>query len=209
MMGAPAKRVVVLISGNGSNLQAILDACRDGTLQDTRVVSVVSNRKKAFGRVRADRAGVDNIYYPLRPFLRDHPDADRTTYDRVLASRIAVLSPDLIVLAGWMHILSAAFLDAVPCPVLNLHPALPGAFPGTNAIGRALEAAQAGTLDHTGVMVHHVIPEIDAGPVVATATVPIHADDDLATLTTRVHAVEHSLLVHAVSKVLRPPEESP
>ena len=200
-----ASRIIVLISGNGSNLQAILDACADGTIENSRVVAVVSNRRKAYGLVRAEQAGVDTVYFPLGPFKKANPTASRSAYDSALAGQVAALSPDIIVLAGWMHILSADFLDAVPCPVLNLHPALPGAFPGTQAIRRALSAAQAGQLNHTGVMVHHVIPEIDAGPVVATATVPIHADDDLASLSERMHRTEHSLLVHAVHTVLNPP----
>jgi len=206
MTDRTGSRVAVLISGNGSNLQAILDACADGTIANARVVGVVSNRRKAYGLVRAEKAGVEQVYFPLGPFRKAHPGTDRAAYDVALAERVAALSPDLIVLAGWMHILSADFLDAVPCPVLNLHPALPGAFPGTGAIARAFEAARAGKLTHTGVMVHHVIPEIDAGPVVATAEVPIHADDDLEALTARMHAVEHTLLVQAVDLVLNPPQ---
>ena len=198
-------RILVLISGNGSNLQAILDACAAGRIPSSRVVGVVSNRRKAYGLVRAEQAGVDTLYFPLGPFKKANPTASRSDYDAELARRVAALSPDIIVLAGWMHILSASFLDAVPCPVLNLHPALPGAFPGTDAIQRALNAAQAGLVDHTGVMVHHVIPEIDAGPVVATATVPIQADDDLASLSERMHGVEHGLLVQAIQILLRPP----
>ena len=103
-----------------------------------------------------------------------------------------LLQAQTIVLAGWMHILSPAFLEAVACPVLNLHPAHSGAFPGTHAIERALAAAQAGEIDHTGVMVHHVVPEVDAGPVVATEVVPIAPDDTLDTLAARMHATEHT-----------------
>jgi phosphoribosylaminoimidazolecarboxamide formyltransferase/IMP cyclohydrolase len=202
-------RVVVFVSGSGSNLQAILDACASGAL-DAEVVAVVSNRKSAYGLVRAAEAGVPTLYFPLAPYKK--AGRSRDAYDTDLAVAAARFTPDLIVLAGWMHILSPAFLQAVSCPVLNLHPALPGAFPGTHAIERALDAARAGTIDHTGVMVHHVVPEIDAGPVVATARVPIHADDTLATLSTRMHAAEHILLVQAVattlSKLTPPPEET-
>ena len=199
-------RIVVFVSGNGSNLQAILDACADDRLA-ADVVGVVSNRRKAYGLVRADKAGVEQLYFPLAPFKKR--GESRAAYDAALAAAVVPFQPDLIVLAGWMHILSPAFLEAVACPVLNLHPALPGAFPGTDAIGRALAAAQAGELDHTGVMVHHVVPEVDAGPVVATATVPIAADDTLDSLSTRIHATEHTLLVDAIALTLLPPEEPP
>ncbi|MBO85572.1 MAG: phosphoribosylglycinamide formyltransferase [Deltaproteobacteria bacterium] len=206
------RRVVVFISGNGSNLQAILDACANGTL-DANVVGVVSNRRKAFGLVRAERAGVETLYFPLGPFKKR--GASRAEYDAALAEAIARFQADAVVLAGWMHILSPTFLEAVPCPVLNLHPALPGAFPGTHAIERALAAAQAGEIDHTGVMVHHVVPEVDAGPVVATQVVPIQPNDTLEALAARMHATEHNLLVHAVGKTLStlasppPPSETP
>jgi len=199
-------RIVVFVSGNGSNLQAILDACESGQL-DAQVTGVVSNRRKAFGLVRAERAGVDRLYFPLAPFKKR--GASRADYDAALARAVADFQPDLIVLAGWMHILSPAFLAGVSCPVLNLHPALPGAFPGTRAIERALDAAREGDLDHTGVMVHHVVPEVDAGPVVATRVVPIAPDDTLEALSTRMHAAEHTLLVDAISKTLHPPRSTP
>jgi len=198
-------RIVVFVSGNGSNLQAILDAAGTDRLPG-EVVGVVGNRRKAFGLVRAERAGVDTLYFPLAPYKKR--GETRAAYDTALAAAVARFRPDLIVLAGWMHILSPAFLEGIDCPVLNLHPALPGAFPGTRAIERALQAAQAGTIDHTGVMVHHVVPEVDAGPVVATRVVPIQPDDTLDSLTERVHATEHSLLVDAIAKTLRPPVET-
>ena len=101
-----------------------------------------------------------------------------------------------------MHILSPAFLDRFPGQVLNLHPALPGQFAGTDAIGRAYEAFRRGEIDHTGVMVHWVAPEVDAGPVIAAAKVPIYAADTLADLEARVHETEHRLLVEAVGQVV-------
>jgi formyltetrahydrofolate-dependent phosphoribosylglycinamide formyltransferase len=205
-------RIVVFISGNGSNLQAILDACASGRIA-AAVVGVVSNRRKAFGLVRAERAEIETLYFPLAPFKKR--GATRAAYDTALAEAIAPFKADLIVLAGWMHILSPAFLEKVPCPVLNLHPALPGAFPGTRAIERALDAARTGEIEHTGVMVHHVVPEIDAGPVVATQIVPILPTDSLEDLSHRIHATEHELLVRAVAQTIAntpsptPPEESP
>jgi formyltetrahydrofolate-dependent phosphoribosylglycinamide formyltransferase len=189
------KRLVVLISGSGTNLQAILDAVESGTL-DAQVMAVISNRKEAFGLVRAARAGVPTVYFPLKPYTET--GQPRAEYDADLAGVVAGYQPDLIVLAGWMHVLSPAFLDHVPLRVLNLHPALPGQFAGTHAIQRAYEAFQRGEIDHTGVMVHWVVPEVDAGPVVASAEVPIYPTDSLDDLEARTHATEHRLLVEAI-----------
>ncbi len=105
-------------------------------------------------------------------------------------------------LAGWLHILSPAFLEAVTARVLNLHPALPGTYPGMNVIRHAYEAAQRGEIDRTGVMVHEAVPEVDAGPVIAQAEVPIHPGDTLEDLEARVHETEHRLLVEAIRAVL-------
>ncbi|MCB9007885.1 MAG: phosphoribosylglycinamide formyltransferase [Ardenticatenaceae bacterium] len=192
-------RLVILISGSGSNLQAILDAVAAGRI--TAVPSlVVSNRKNAYGLVRAENAGVPTAYFPFKPY-RDAGKL-REEYDADLAGLIRPYQPDLIILAGWMHILSAAFLNHFPNKVINLHPALPGQFAGTHAIQRAYEAYQRGEIAHTGCMVHVTIPEVDAGPVIAQAEVPILPSDSLADLETRMHQAEHTLLVTAVQSVL-------
>ena len=192
-------RLVILISGSGSNLQAILDAVAAGRI--TAVPSlVVSNRKNAYGLVRAENAGVPTAYFPFKPY-RDAGKL-REEYDADLAGLIRQYHPDLIILAGWMHILSAAFLNHFPNKVINLHPALPGQFAGTHAIQRAYEAYQRGEIAHTGCMVHVTIPEVDAGPVIAQAEVPILPSDSLADLETRMHQAEHTLLVTAVQSVL-------
>lgn len=197
-MSEPA-RLVVLISGNGSNLQAIIDAVSAGQLP-AQVTLVISNRREAYGLQRAARAGIPTLYFPFRPYR----DAGRTReeYDADLASRVAACQPALVVLAGWMHVLSPAFLDRFDGQVLNLHPALPGRFTGTHAIERALAAYRQGDITHTGIMVHRVVPAVDAGPVVATADVPIEPSDTLADLEARVHAAEHALLVAAIRQVL-------
>ncbi len=192
------KRLVVLISGNGSNLQALIEAIQTGELE-AQLEVVVSNRREAYGLVRAEKANVPTLYFPLKPYLEG--GQSREAYDADLAERVAGYAPDLIVLAGWMHVLSPAFLDRFPQRVLNLHPALPGQFPGTHAIERAYAAFQKGEIEHTGIMVHWVVPEIDAGPVIATANVSIYPTDSLADLEGRIHASEHRLLVEAVRKV--------
>lgn len=193
------KRLVVLISGSGTNLQAILDAARDGRLP-AEVVLVVSNRKEAYGLTRAERAGAATLYFPLRPYRER--GRSREEYDADLAERIAVYEPDLIVLAGWMLLLSPAFLDRFPDKVINLHPALPGAFPGVNAIERAYDAYQRGEITRSGCMVHLAIPEVDAGPVIAQREVAIYPEDSLEDFANRMHAAEHRLIVEAVAACL-------
>ena len=188
-------RLVVCVSGNGSNLQALMDAIQAGEL-NAEIVLVVSNRKAAYGLVRAEQAGIPTLYFPLKPY-RD-AGKSREAYDADLAKQVAACRPDLIVLAGWMHIFSPAFLDRFPKQVINLHPALPGQFDGTQAIERAFEAFQHGEIDHTGVMVHWVVPEVDAGPPIATVEVPIRRVDTLDDLEARVHVTEHQLLITAI-----------
>jgi phosphoribosylglycinamide formyltransferase 1 len=182
-------RIVVLASGSGSNLAAILDACAAGTI-DAQVVAVVSDRPSARALERAADAGV-----PALPFPR-LPGEERRDYDTRLADTVAMYAPQWVVLAGWMRLLTMPFLGRFPSRVVNLHPALPGTFPGIHAIERAHLAAVAGHLDHTGVMVHLVPDEgVDDGPVLATAIVPIDVSQPLEVLEARMHAVEHELLV--------------
>jgi formyltetrahydrofolate-dependent phosphoribosylglycinamide formyltransferase len=108
-----------------------------------------------------------------------------------------------VVLAGWMHVLSDAFIELFPNRIVNLHPALPGTFPGTHAIERAYEAYQRGLINHTGIMVHLVPDEaVDAGPVVAQAEIAIHPEDSLEDLEARIHRMEHVLLVQALYQLL-------
>jgi len=188
-------RLVVLISGNGSNLQAILDACTSGELP-ALVVTVISNKPEAYGLTRARKAGVEAIHFPKLE------NESRRDYDTRLANCVTTKLPDYVVLAGWMRILSSAFLSCFPNRVINLHPALPGTFPGTHAIERAFEAHQAGDIDHTGVMVHLVPDEgVDNGPVLAVEIVPIQAEDTLESLEKRVHEVEHKILVAVLKKL--------
>lgn len=198
-------RLVVLASGSGSNLQAILDACADGRL-DAEVVLVVVNRRTAYAAERAGNAGVPAVFRPLAPFRDenpDHPRRAREAYDASLAAEVADARPDLIVQAGWMHLFTAAFIDRFPNRVLNLHPALPGAFPGAHAIDDAWAAHEATGLDHTGVMVHLVPDEgVDDGPVLTSQRVDIGPDDTRESLEERIHAVEHELLVSAISDYL-------
>lgn len=192
---------MVLISGGGTNLQAILDACAQGQIAG-RVVAVWSNRDGAYGLERARLAGVAAEAILLKSF------ENRAAFEATLADRITQAQPDLVVLAGFMHILGPAFLARFPRRVINLHPALPGAFPGKDAMAQAFAAWQAGHITHTGVMVHAVVPEVDAGPVLTTEAVAFEPGDTLERLAARMHVVEHRLLVTTVAQ-WRPPEEAP
>jgi len=188
--------LVVLISGHGSNLQAILDACASSALP-AQVVAVISNRREAYGLERARLAGVPAVYFS-KP-----SGEDRRRYDSRLAEQVASYQPDYVVLAGWMRLLSSAFLARFPFRVVNLHPALPGTFPGVEAIQRAFEAYQRGEIHHTGVMVHLVPDEgVDNGPLLAQEIVQIHPDDTLEALEARIHAVEHRLLVATLKQLV-------
>ena len=189
-------RLVVLVSGNGSNLQAILDACADQVLPAS-VISVISNKPDAYGLIRAHNAGVESFYFPKLE------TESRREYDSRLANCIATKLPDYIILAGWMRILTSAFLEHFPNRVINLHPALPNMFPGTHAIERAYDAYECGKIDHTGVMVHFVPDEgVDNGPVLATEIVAIHPNDTLESLEVQIHEVEHKLLVGALKNII-------
>ena len=194
-------KLAVLISGSGTNLQAILDACASGRLPDTQVAVVVSNRIAAYGLQRAKAHGVPTLYHPLKPYRG--AGRSREEYDADLAAKLAPYAVDLVCLAGWMHVFSMAFLQRYPQRIINIHPALPSTFPGTHAIERAYEAYRRGEISHTGVMVHYAPDEgVDVGPVIAQRIVPIYPDDTLEMLEARVHATEHALYIEAIRQVL-------
>jgi formyltetrahydrofolate-dependent phosphoribosylglycinamide formyltransferase len=194
-------RIAILISGSGTNLEAILQAIEEGKLPDVEPALVVSNRREAYGIKRAVKHGVPVIYFPLAPYT--NVGRSRREYDADLAAIIRSFGVTWIVQAGWMHVFSSAFLDHFPSQVINLHPALPGTFPGTHGIERAYEAYQKGEIAHTGVMVHLVPDEgVDVGPVVVQEVVEINPEDSLDDLEERIHATEHRIFVQALHKLL-------
>ncbi|KAJ3360007.1 hypothetical protein GGF32_008805 [Allomyces javanicus] len=200
-------RMVVLISGNGSNLQALIDATQPGHLlaaANCEIVLVVSNKPGAFGLTRATNANIATLTYPPTKFRKAIKGAAwRAAYDAEVGDLVAAAKPDIVVLAGWMHILTPAFLDRLPGKVINLHPALPGEFDGAHAIERAFQAFQEGKITRTGIMVHHVIPEVDRGEVIVKREVPIFKDDTLEKLEERIHATEHQLIVEGAVTFLK------
>jgi len=195
-------RIVVLISGSGSNLQAVLDACSSGTIPAV-VVGVVSNRIDAYGLVRAAEAGV------ATEVVVKHTDEDRRSYDARLAEAVASLEPEWILLAGWMRLLSMDFLGHFPGRVVNLHPALPGELPGTHAIERAWSEARAGERTESGAMVHLVPDEgVDDGPVLGSRIVPIDTSGTLDTFAAAIHDTEHALLVEVLAELCTAPADT-
>jgi phosphoribosylglycinamide formyltransferase 1 len=175
------KRLVVLASGSGSNAQALLD--RD----DLDVVAVVTDVPTAGVLARAEAAGVEAVCVDRTAY------PDRPTWEAALTDAVAEREPDLVVLAGFMRILSGAFVRR--WPILNVHPSLLPSFPGAKAV----EDALAHGVKVTGVTVHFVVEEVDAGPIVAQQAVVIEPDDTPDTLHERIKAVEHRLLPDAVA----------
>ena len=187
------KPIVVMISGNGSNLQALIDAAAGGRLP-VEIRAVISNTKEAYGLERAKMAGIPAL---VKPKLKIQ---ERESYDTELAELVLSYHPDLVILAGWMRILSMGFIRHFPGRIINLHPALPGTFPGVDAIERAYEAYQQGKVQYTGVMVHLVPDEgVDLGPVLAQKVVERKPEDSLEDLQKRVHLCEHELLVETIA----------
>ncbi len=182
-----------MVSGSGTNLAAIVDACAAGVL-DAEIVLVISNNPEAYALERAKQAGIATTVLP-------HGGRDRTEYDTELAYEATIVGADLVVLAGWNRVLTDGFL--AHHRVINLHPAKPGAFPGLGAIEKAFDAWRRGEVSSGGVMVHYVPDEgIDDGPVIAWEEIPFVEGDTLESFEIRVHETEHRLLVESIGTVL-------
>jgi phosphoribosylglycinamide formyltransferase 1 len=185
-------RLVVLVSGEGTNLQALIDACRDPDY-GARVVAVGADRDGINGLARARRAGLPA--FTVR--LRDYPV--REEWDTALTAACAGYAPDLVVLAGFMKLVGKPFLDAFGGRCVNTHPALLPSFPGTNGVRDAL----AHGVKVAGCTVLLVDDGVDAGPIVAQASVPVADDDDEVTLHERIKVAERALLVGTVGRMVR------
>jgi phosphoribosylglycinamide formyltransferase-1 len=181
------KKIVILISGRGSNMEAVVRACaREGW--PAKVCAVVSNRPEAAGLHFAEANAIETIVVDHRKF------ADRETFDAALAAAIDRFEPDLVVLAGFMRVLTDGFVAKYASRMLNIHPSLLPCFPGLHTHQQALDA---GVRVH-GASVHFVTPKLDHGPIVAQGAVPVVAGDDAAALAKRVLAVEHIIYPRAV-----------
>jgi len=185
------RNIGVLISGRGSNLQAIIDAIRDGRL-DARLAIVISNRADAYGLERAREAGVDTL-------VRDHKAwPSREAYEAILVEDLRTRNVDVVCLAGFMRLLGATFVSAFPSRILNIHPALLPSFPGLHAQRQALEHG----VRFSGATVHLVDTNLDAGPIVMQAVVPVFDDDTEDTLSARILEAEHRIYPEAIQRVL-------
>ena len=185
------RRLGVLISGRGSNLQAIIDAIKDGRLKAT-VAIVISNRADALGLDKARAAGIETLVLPQSAY------STREEYDQVLVQHLQERQVDLVCLAGFMRLLSHVFINAFPNAVLNVHPSLLPAFPGLDAQRQAWEHG----VRVSGATVHLVTVDLDAGPIVEQAAVPVHADDTPETLAARILVEEHRIYPQAIARIL-------
>jgi phosphoribosylglycinamide formyltransferase 1 len=185
------RTLAVLISGRGSNLQAIIDAIAAGTL-DARIAVVISNRPEAAGLERARRAGIETLCVGHRAY------PTREDYDRALVEHLRARGVGLVCLAGFMRLLSPVFIQAFPTAILNIHPSLLPAFPGLDA----QHQAWAYGVKLAGATVHFVDCDLDAGPIVLQRAVPVLEDDTPDTLSARILDEEHKLYPEAISLVL-------
>ena len=186
-----SRRLAVLISGRGSNLQAILDAIRDGPL-DATIAVVISNRAEAHGLARARAADVEALMLSPASFAR------RDDYDRAIAAELRRRDVDLVCLAGFMRVVGTPLMEAFPNHILNIHPSLLPAFPGLGAQRQALEHG----VCVTGATVHLVTPELDGGPIVLQAAVSVLADDTVDSLSARILTEDHRIYPEAIGLVL-------
>jgi phosphoribosylglycinamide formyltransferase-1 len=185
-------RLVVLVSGAGTNLQALLDAAEDPEY-GARVVAVGADRDDIEGLARADRAGIPTFVRKVDQFIsRDH-------WDRAMSDTVAAFEPDLVVLAGFMKLVGEEFLDRFGGRVVNTHPALSPSFPGMTGPAEALEYG----VKVTGATLFVVDAGVDSGPIVAQTTVPVADDDTVATLHERIKVAERQMLVESVGRMAR------
>jgi phosphoribosylglycinamide formyltransferase 1 len=191
-MPADPARVVVLVSGAGTNLQALIDACADPAY-GARVVAVGADRDGIEGLARAERAGIPTFVRKVGQ------SSSREHWDLTLGDTVAAFEPDLVVLAGFMKLVGAGFLQRFPDRVLNTHPALCPAFPGTSGPADALAYG----VKVTGATLFVVDEGVDTGPIVAQVVVPVEDDDDAASLHERIKVAERRMLVDSVGRMAR------
>jgi phosphoribosylglycinamide formyltransferase-1 len=181
------KRLVVLVSGGGSNLQSIIDACEQQSV-NAKISAVISNNSDAGGLERAARGNIPNIALDHRAF------DSRESFDQALSELIDSFTPDLVILAGFMRILTPDFVDHYLGKMMNIHPSLLPAYPGLHTHRRAIEAGE----KEAGATVHFVTPELDGGPAIIQAKVAISKTDNEATLAAKVLAYEHQIYPKAI-----------
>jgi phosphoribosylglycinamide formyltransferase-1 len=190
-MADESRKIGVLISGRGSNLQALIDAVAEGRL-DATIAVVISNRADAAGLARAKAAGIETLVIDHRGF------ASRDDFDRAVVAELRARSVSLVCLAGFMRLVGSPLLDAFPDAILNVHPSLLPSFPGVDAQRQALEHG----VTIAGATVHLVTRDLDAGPIVVQAAVPVKDNDTPETLSARILIEEHRIYPEAVRAIL-------
>lgn len=198
--------IVVLISGNGSNLQALIDAKKP-------ITHVISSSPTAYGIQRAEKAGIPVTVHSLQAYYKkanaqtkEEKTAVRKQFNTDLAELVIKLNPSLVVCAGWMLILAKNFLEPLEAKhidIINLHPALPNAFPGIHAIERAWEAGQKGEITKGGLMIHYVIVAVDEGQPLVVKELDLRKDETVEQYEERVHALEHQAIVEGTDIALQ------
>lgn len=186
-MASSLTRAVVLISGSGSNLQAFIDQIKAGNLP-LEISLVISNNADAYGLTRAKQAGIEQSCIDHRDF------SSRLEFDQALMQRIDQTQPDIVILAGFMRILTAEFVDHYHRRLVNIHPSLLPKYPGTNTHQRAIDAGD----QWHGASIHFVVPEVDAGPIILQGRLVIKEEDTAESLQQRIHGIEHQLYPLAV-----------
>ncbi|KAI5957653.1 ade5 [Candida theae] len=215
--------ITVLISGSGTNLQALIDAQNEGELPNGKITQVISSSSTAYGLTRAEKNKIPTKVHALKDYYKgiakeqtDERKAKREQFNVDLANLLIYGSvdksedeeytkPDLIVCAGWMLILAPSVLkplEEAGITIINLHPALPGAFDGTHAIDRCWKAGQDGEITEGGVMIHKVIAEVDRGEPILVKKLELKKDETLEQYEERVHKIEHVAIVEGTNKIL-------
>ncbi len=190
------RRIAVLVSGSGTNLQAVIDAIKNGNLINAEIVVVISNKKDAFALERARNADIEAVFIDPKNFTNN------TDYDKKLVEVISNYKVDLIVLAGYMKILTENFIDAFVNKIINIHPALLPDFGGKGMYGKNVhEAVLKSGVKESGCTVHFVIDKVDAGTIISQKKVPVIPGDTVDSLSKRILEEEHKLLIEAIDKV--------
>ena len=191
------KKLAVLVSGSGTNLQAIIDAIKNGSLKNTEISVVISNKKDAYALIRAEKEGIKNLFLDPKQFVTN------TDFDKKLVEMFNELRVDLVVMAGYLKILTEVIVNAFPKKIINIHPALLPGFGGKGMYGhRVHEAVLKSRVKESGCTVHFVTCNVDMGPIIGQKKVPVLPDDTVQTLAKRILPEEHKLLVESINKVL-------
>lgn len=189
------KNLVILISGNGSNLQCVIDSIKEGII-DYNISVVISNCKNAYGLERAKKANIQALYLPFK-----RKEEKRESYDKRLADEIKKYNPSYVFCLGFLHILSEDFVKQFENKLINLHPALPKTFVGLDCIEKQYNAMMKNEISECGVMCHYVDAGVDTGKVIATKKMALNKEQTLEVFENNIHKMEHELVVEVLKNL--------